>query len=187
MKKISFDQFDKCMRIGFAIIIAGCFLFIITGMFAIFYPDPPEPQIKYGEFPFKITYEVNGEVRIYEDVIICEFAGVKSLGTGGKKNEWTARLKSGKDYVVLLQSTDDNSYLEIYDSIPGSAEYYMGDFWLRREDYEKNMQSRRNLICNVNGIEASITYDEAWEKYGFKIIDIEYSPPIENTFVEKDK
>ena len=35
----------------------------------------PEPQIKYGEFPCKLTYEINGEIKTIEDTIICEFDG----------------------------------------------------------------------------------------------------------------
>ena len=42
-------------------VISGAFL-----MFNYFAPNPPKPEIKYCEFPFSLTYEVDGEIkRIY--------------------------------------------------------------------------------------------------------------------------
>lgn len=36
-------------------------------------PAPPIPEITYGEFPFRLEYEKNGERFIIEDTIIAEF------------------------------------------------------------------------------------------------------------------
>ena len=51
-----------------ALAYTGLVLFVVSGAFAIFMPEPAEPLIKYGEFPFSITYEMNNEVITYEDV-----------------------------------------------------------------------------------------------------------------------
>ncbi|MFA8307240.1 YdgA family protein, partial [Paenibacillus alvei] len=36
-------------------------------------PDPPRPEITYGEFPFKLVYEINGERKVIQDTVICEY------------------------------------------------------------------------------------------------------------------
>lgn len=88
-----------------------------------FSPDPPSPGITYGEFPFHLEYEINGEYRIIEDVLICEYAGVGRNEAVGKDNKWKEHLKSGSERVVLLDLGDNQV---IYYPV-GSAEYYMGD------------------------------------------------------------
>ena len=44
------------------------------------------------------------------------------------------------------------------------------------------MKDYRYLGYKQNDIDHSITKEEAWEKYGIKIINIECSLPIENKF-----
>ena len=158
------------------------YLFALSGAFAIFMPKPPEPQIKYGEFPFVITYEKNNEIITYKDVIICEYEGIENLGTGGKRRKWSEKLKSGNEYIVLLQSKTQDLPFEIYVPIPGLPEYYMGDFQRSKSEYERNMKDDRYLGYKQQDIDRSIGKEEVWEKYSIKIINIECSSPIENSF-----
>lgn len=167
--------------IGVAIYILF-FAFVISGAFAILMPKPPEPQITYGEFPFTITYEVNNEIITYKDVVICEYEGIVSWGTAGKRRKWSRKLKSGNKHIVLLRSETSEATFEIYEAIPGLPEYYMGDFRKSRAEYEHNMKDYRYLGYKQNDIDHTITKEEAWEKYGVRIISIECSLPIENKF-----
>ena len=158
------------------------FLFVITGAFAIFMPEPTAPEVTYGEFPFTITYEVDNEIITYNDVVICEYDGIESWGTAGKRRKWSRKLKSGNEYITLLRSKTSEGTFEIYEAIPGLPEYYMGDFQKSRAEYEHNMKDYRYLGYKQNDIKYSITKEEAWEKYRIKIISIECSEPIENNF-----
>ena len=157
-------------------------VFAVSGAFAIFMPKPAVPQITYGEFPFTITYEFNNEIVTYKDVVICEYEGIESWGTAGKRRKWSRKLKSGNEYITLLRSKTSEATFEIYETIPGLPEYYMGDFQKSRAEYERNMKDYRYLGYKQNDIIQSITKEEAWEKYGIQIISIECAPPIENTF-----
>ncbi|WP_336297944.1 hypothetical protein [Aneurinibacillus uraniidurans] len=38
-------------------------------------PNPPRPEIIYGEFPFRLEYEINGQRKVIENILICEFDG----------------------------------------------------------------------------------------------------------------
>lgn len=169
----------------FVLLIFG-FLFILSGAFAILYPDPPEPQIKYGEFPFKLTYELNGEILVIEDVVICEYDGIESLGTAGKQRKWTRKLKSGNERVVLLRENNAVETFEIYDGRWGLAEYYMGDFRQSKAAYERTMYNHNSFGCILwkdgTKTDYSITSEQAWEMYRLKVIDVQYSDPIENSF-----
>ena len=40
-------------------------------------PNPPTPEITYGEFPFRLEYRIADEVYVVEDVIVCEYDGVR--------------------------------------------------------------------------------------------------------------
>ena len=168
--------------ITICVLVALFYLFVLSGAVAIFMPKPPEPQITYGEFPFTITYEVDNEIFTYNDVVICEYEGVESWGTAGKRRKWSRKLKSGNEYITLLRSKTSEETFEIYEAIPGLPEYYMGDFQKSRAEYEHNMKDYRYLGYKQNDIDHSITKEEAWEKYRIKIINIECSLPIENKY-----
>ena len=51
------------------------------------------PEIRYGEFPFRLEYEINGERFVIEDTVICEFDGIGWNEAQGKFRKW-------KDYLL---------------------------------------------------------------------------------------
>ena len=75
--------------------------------------NPPKPEIKYGEFPISVTYEVNGEIIVIEDTVICEFDGVELRGGAGKYRTWKSRLKSGNESLTLLQMEQGDLTIKI--------------------------------------------------------------------------
>lgn len=165
-----------------SILIIMAYLIIISGGIFSFTPNLPEPKITYGEFPISVTYEIKGEINVVSDVIICEFDGFENYGSAGKYYKWKARLKSGKERVTLLKISET---AELY-CWEGSPEYYMDDLrYETKEHYEKERE--RNFDSHFinygewkDGIFESISIpaEEAWKKYNFKIIDVQYSEPI---------
>ena len=175
-----------------AIILIRAFLVLlaVTGAFSIFTPNPPKPEIKYGEFPFRLEYELNGELKVIEDTIICEFDGFESLGTAGKYRVWKTYLKSGNERIILLdfRSVDEinelgRKMIALY-FFYGSGEYYMDDEY----DFRKragNDISKVSYIYQYSAEEiryASYTAEEAFERYGIKLISWEPSEPIVNSY-----
>lgn len=150
--------------------------------------SPPAQAVKYGEFPFKLTYEIGDSQYVAEDTIICKFSGFETRGTAGRYRNWEEYLKSGKERITLLDCRDTefmdrwgNRILEFYFDY-GNAQYYMGD----------------EVGSNKGGISNSIPYmyqkadgsigfsaisaEEAYETYQIKLINWEVSPPIQNSF-----
>ena len=167
------------------VIIVAIYIFVISGAFSLFMSDPEKPEITYGEFPFTIIYEVNGEMKKVEDAIVCEYDGIKNLGTAGKYRAWKSKLKSGNERVTLLRIKEENKICEITVSA-GLPEYYMGDFIQDKTEYEKNMLDDNYLgyIEWKNGEQRgiSISKEEVYERFKLKVVEMDFSEPIENEF-----
>lgn len=146
-------------------------------------PDPPRPEITYGEFPFKLVYEINGERKVIQDTVICEYDGVGMDEGQGKHRKWKQRYVSGNKNITLLK-INNNSEI-VYSE--GSANYYMGDL----KEYEQYNPLFPDAIIIEKDIgstsEGLIRADELLKKYHIKLISWEPSPPIKNTFIESAK
>ena len=53
--------------IGVLILASPWILIFIGGWLS---PNPPAPEITYGEFPFRLEYRIEDEVYVVEDVIV---------------------------------------------------------------------------------------------------------------------
>lgn len=164
----------------------GFFFWFAFGGGVLFTSNPPKPEITYGEFPISIIYEVDGKIAAVEDTVVCEFDGFETLGEAGKYRKWKTYLKSGNVRFALLRVEDADLTFEI-SAYYGISDYYMGDYtWQSKEAYETMMTTDSYLgyIQWENGVQtgSTITKEEVWEKCKLKILDVQFSLPIENTF-----
>lgn len=169
-------------------VIVLLFLCIVSGAIFIFNSNPPAPEIQYGEFPFTLTYELDGEVKVIEDTVICEFDGFESWGSAGNYRKWKTYLKSGNEKIILLdlRSLEETNefgqiMLELFFSY-GNGEYYMGDEWHRSKPEIRNYIEYRYQTADGKTGGSSYKADEAWEKYKIRLIRWEPSEPIQNSF-----
>ncbi len=180
---------SRIIRIVLIIVAVICFLIIalfsIPILFYLSYPDPPKPEIKYGEFPFELVYELDGETFIIEDTLIIEYKGVGANEGVGKYNEWNRYLKSQqvenyiRHNVILFDGLLQNGnsaliYLEL-----GSCEYYMG----LEEDriyYYYSDTKPGDIAILTHEYNGSISTEELYNNYNInlKIIKLELSSPI---------
>ncbi|MCL2149888.1 MAG: hypothetical protein FWH51_03015 [Dehalococcoidia bacterium] len=144
-------------------------------------PNPPRPEITYGEFPFKLVYELNGEEITIEDTIICEFDGFGfSWGGGDKWLKWKSHLASGKKSPsplaeVSLKISDTH---EVYFFL-GGPKYYMGV----EAGYVLNFHAFRIQEYSFGGQSyPMVSEDELLDVYGIKLVSWKPSPPIVNSF-----
>ena len=169
-----------------ALVLVFGFWFMFGG--GSYFIQVPKPEIPYGEFPFRLTYELNGEIKVIEDTIICEFDGFKVEGESGKYRKWKTRLKSGRERITLLDvrqlgEMDDfnRTILELFFSY-GNGEYYMGDEYRRSE--AKISTYVEYMYQNIDGTTGGSAFsaEEAYEKYKIKLISWEPALPIQNSF-----
>ncbi len=172
------------------IIILGVVIFVLvmSGAFSVFMPKPPEPAITHAEFPIKVIYAINGKKQVVDDIVVCDYAGVESLGTAGKYRKWNSYLKSGNKKLILLNGDYNGKQFKITTDF-GQAEYYMGDYRFESKlDHEEKMKKSNYLglyYFNEDGDvteSKTITYEQARDDYGIDIIEIQYSQPISNKF-----
>ncbi len=137
--------------------------------------SPAKPEITYGEFPFKLVYEINGEEITVDDTLICNYDGIGVSEAVGKVRVWTSSLKSGNEKLVLSSYGNITLYYDI-----GSASYYMDDY--------NNGEFSPNVRCetkNEDGTKSDklIFSDELLNKYAIVIKNWNIRPPIQNSFV----
>ncbi len=139
-----------------------------------------EPEIKYGEFPFSITYEIDGERITVEDTYICEFERVYyDVETGKYRRIWNGYLRNtGKDSIEIVTLTDSDNEIEIYLDV-GYPELYMENEIDIDEEiypifYQVKYYSYGKSIDNLE--------EQYIERFGLKIIDYIMSKPIVNSF-----
>ena len=168
-------------------------------------PNPPKPEISYGEFPFQLTYELNDETKIIKDVAICKFDGYGKRTEAGQSRKWKVNLKSkvddpildseqskGMDFVWITlldlrndSISDDNGYeiLELY-FFGGNGHYYMNDELGGHDRKAQDFTWVNYMYKTENGTigHSAFTAEKAYEKFGIRLISWEASEPIQNTF-----
>ena len=152
-------------------------------------PNPSQPEIKYGEFPFRLEYKINGQHKVIEDTIICEYNGIEMNEGRGKYRVWKSRLASGNENITLLKVDDRTLFIYPEDN----ADYLMGDSYF---EYMHNKEFRDPIFIYKDGNEKesdpikhiqNFDYKLALEKklqneYHIEIISWDCAKPIVNKF-----
>jgi len=143
--------------------------------------DIEKPKITYGEFPFKLTYEINDEIKVIEDILICEYDGVK-ITSNGKRLKWKSYCLNSdeEDSIVTIYSISNDEKIFYF---IGEPSYFMGK--AERRNYSTDdIFSAYIYEYEYGGFltKRIIKADELKEQYNIKIISFECSEPIKNSF-----
>ena len=152
------------------------------------YETPPKPEVTYGEFPFTLIYEIDGERVEVKDTLVVEYLGVGANEGRGKYNEWNRYLKSKyssgymRNSVVLYEGLFNNNSAIVYLEL-GSCEYYMG---LEEEAlyYYHSDVRPGDIVLDTPGYYGALTDEELYDKFKIEIIKKEISSPIESNQTE---
>ncbi len=158
----------------------------------------PAPKITEGEFPFVVEYEMNGEVFLIEDTVLCTYEGYDMSNNFAifgypYSRMWRASLKSGdesKRLIVEFEPDTESVLVEGRKNIEsriiiyyGSGGYYMGDPHERSGGPYINYVERYKYYNDGSKYEYTALTKEQLEKYfGIRLIKFEFSEPIENIF-----
>jgi len=153
------------------------------------------PEITTGEFPFRVVYELDGDIHVLEDVLICEFDGITNSGRNWRwrlRYDVDATMINGfRDTLLILEGeymysifTPDrlNQRFNIFVDA-GTCGYYMGDRqgWIS----EPRIQIQERLISEGGGLsihDRDLTFEQLEVYFGIRMIEFIFSEPIRNQF-----
>ena len=137
-----------------------------------------KPTITEKEFPFSITYELNGKTETIEDVYVAFFTGNGGyVETTGRCYDGEIVGKEDKDSASYVLSKINDKAIILYTNF--YADYLMGD---PEYDYFSDEAFKPSIVYyGVNG--EAYEDEQTLLAHGVKLIDWEYPEPIENTFV----
>lgn len=190
-------------------------MFIVGGIFMVFSilivtqfpllwslltPRPPKPEIMYGEFPFKLEYEIQGERIVLEDTIIIEYDGISWNAGYGNHNVWASRLASGNDLLIEL-FRNDSELLHFHSYAISSGGYLMGEEANNAAYADPSATAPGARCIDLEGVDLmkdgrirsyvkdgrlptgrTVRTEELLNSYGIVFIKWEFAPPIENNF-----
>ena len=136
------------------------------------------PEVKEGYFDVSVTYEINGEVKNYYGVYVCEYIGTRT-SVYGSRRMW--------DYYV--EGADDVAAIIVGDTYDGGVIYidfgYYPDYLMSDPDCTSGTPEVNLYVTfteNEYGMSVNGDEEEIFEKYGVKVISYYYDSQIENTY-----
>lgn len=136
-----------------------------------------KPAVTEGEFPFSITYELDGEKVTIEDIYKVNY--VKNDEDDNHKGRVYVgkRLRSGEDNTNFILKQDENTRVELWTHL--YADYLMGD---PEYDYfdDEPFEPR---IYYYDANETEYHDEETLAAQGVRLISFEYPTPIENSLI----
>ena len=151
----------------------------IMVLYSVFTSIAKKPTIAEKDFPFSITYEINGKTDTVEGVYSARYTG-----NGGYVSS-TARLYDGEiisqredvDTSFILSETDTETIILHTNFL---ADYLMGDAAYDYFSYEPFAPS---LVYYEHLENNAYTEPQDLMDRGIRIVSWDYPEPIENTFV----
>lgn len=137
-----------------------------------------KPVITEKEFPFSITYKLNGKTETTEGIYAVSFAGNDGYTTATFR-VYKGTIISQQEYIdtSYVVSESDDGVIILYTNL--HADHLMGD---SRYDYFSYDPFEPVLVYyDLEGCEYNDTATVL--EHGAQIISWEYPEPIENTFV----
>ena len=149
---------------------------IATAAYSVISSIANKPTITKGEFPFSITYELDGERKTIEDVYKVHY--VKNGGYADTKTRvYAGELESsGEDNTLYTLKKNENGRIELWTHF--YPDYLMGD---PDGDYFEN-EPFEPKIYYYDSEEIEYHDEETLAEQGVKLISFTYPSPIENGF-----
>ena len=158
-----------------AVILAAAIL--ATAVFSLISSIALKPAVTEAEFPFTVTYELDGETVTIEDVYKVNY--IPNDADDNHKGRVYAgqRLSSGADDMNFVLKQEESTRIELWTHF--YADYLMGDPEYDYFEYE----AFEPTIYYYDENETEYSDEETLEAQGVKLISFEYPTPIENKLV----
>ena len=158
-------------------ILILCVAIFATVVYAVVNCIAVKPTVTEGEFPFSITYELDGEIVAIKDVYKVNYLPNDADDNHKGRIYEGKRLSSGENDTTIILKQDDNTRIELWMYL--YADYLMGD---PEYDYFDD-ETFEPKIYYYDANETEYHDEETLAAQGAKLINFEYPMPIENAFV----
>ena len=150
---------------------------LVTAAYSVISSIAKKPTITEGEFPFSITYELDGETVTIHEVYKARY--VRNDGYADTKSRvYVGEVGgSGEDNTLYTLKRDGNTRVELCTHF--YPDYLMGD---PQYDYFEN-EAFEPRIYYYDAQEQEYSDEDTIAAQGVKLISFEYPTPIENSFV----
>lgn len=136
-----------------------------------------KPTVTEGEFPYSITYELDGEKVTISDVYKVRYDRNDGYADTKGRVYVGENASTGEDETLYIIKKEENTRIELCTYL--YADYLMGD---PEYDYFDE-ESFEPKIYYYDAEEIEYFDEETLSKQGVKLISYEYPQPIENSFV----
>lgn len=152
-----------------------CAAVLVIAVYSLVSNIAVKPTVTQGEFPFSITYELDGERVTVKDVYKAHYVGNGGYAdTKGRMYEGGIEGVGGTLYTL---KKDETGRIELWTWF--YADYLMGD---TEYDYFED-EAFEPRIYYYDTEETEYHDEETLAAKGVKLIDFEYPTPIKNSFV----
>lgn len=136
-----------------------------------------KPTVTEGEFPFSITYELDGETVTIDEVYKARY--VRNDGYADTKSRvYVGEIGNlGEGNTVYTLKKDENTRVELWTKL--YPDYLMGD---TKYDYFDD-EAFEPQIYYYDAQEQEYSDEETLSAQGVKLVSFDYPTPIENSFV----
>ena len=168
-------------RILGILLLTALLVFSLTGC-----EIEPPPAVEEARFNFSVTYEHLGERETISGVFVCKYTGLSwSIEGGDFTRGWEGHIEgiehAGEVYnsAVLICKTDDGG--DLYLDFSLGAAHMMGEPHLADAVIEPAFFHEYSNEDHTSSSSGAST-EEIEELFGYKIVDYQYDPPIQNSF-----
>ena len=145
---------------------------VITTVSVIIAGISLKPVVTESEFPFSITYELDGETVTINDVYKVHYNDDEAY----KYREYIGEIQDKKeDNTYYILKTEENGRIELWTQF--YADYLMGD--PEYDYFDEETFERR--IYYYDEHETEFRDEETLAEHGVKLISFEYPEPIKNS------
>lgn len=148
----------------------------LIAMYALLSNIAKKPNITEGEFPFSITYEMDGETFVIKDVYKAEYEGNGGYADTLHRNYNGTIVGLGEQATAYTFKQENNTRIELNTFF--YADYMMGD--TEYDYFDEEPFEPRFYYYDEN--EQEYHDEETLATHGVKMISFEYPEPIKNSF-----
>lgn len=151
---------------------------LVISVYSVVSSIAKKPTITEGEFPFSITYELDGEKVTINDVYKVRYDGNAGYADTKTRTYVGEIGNMGEGNTVYTLKKNENGRIELCTNF--YSDYMMGD----SEDADYfDVEPFEPRIYYYDAEETEYSDEETLAKQGVKLIDFEYPEPLENSLV----